>query len=178
MKFGQIVYNHNRKVNFEDGLCLLIFKATAVKQPLEIMKISHHKSVYSTYWCQICTIDVIIIIFPWVMPKGYQLACTNFSIVGDLGQRREGNVHIFGSILWYWITKIFLVYPSFCLLQLCLEELFLPDCYDVYYDHTIEAFCVSLLVKDVFFLLRVLQFSVAHNHLFSYLYTRCTEFSW
>ena len=53
MKFGQIVYNHNRKVKFEDGLCPLIFKATAVKKPLEIMKISHY-----TYWCQICTVDV------------------------------------------------------------------------------------------------------------------------
>ena len=44
MKIGQIVYNHNRKVKFEDGLCPLIFKATAVKKPLEIMKISHYKS--------------------------------------------------------------------------------------------------------------------------------------
>ena len=44
MKFGQIVYNHNRKVKFEDGLCPLIFKATAVKKPLEMMKISHYKS--------------------------------------------------------------------------------------------------------------------------------------
>ena len=32
IKFGQIVYNHNRKVKFEDGLCPLIFKATAVKK--------------------------------------------------------------------------------------------------------------------------------------------------
>ena len=31
MKFGQIVYNHNQKVKFKDGLCPLIFKATAVK---------------------------------------------------------------------------------------------------------------------------------------------------
>ena len=44
MKFGQIVYNHNRKVKFEDGLCPLIVKATAVKKPLEMMKISHYKS--------------------------------------------------------------------------------------------------------------------------------------
>ena len=44
MKFGQIVYNHNPKVKFEDGLCPLIFKATTVKKPLEIMKISHYKS--------------------------------------------------------------------------------------------------------------------------------------
>ena len=44
MEFGQIVYNQNRKVKFEDGLCPLIFKATAVKKPLEIMKISHFKS--------------------------------------------------------------------------------------------------------------------------------------
>ena len=44
MKIGQIVYNHNRKVKFEAGLCPLIFKATAVKKPLEIMKISHYKS--------------------------------------------------------------------------------------------------------------------------------------
>ena len=44
MKFGQIVYNHNRKVKFEDGLCPLIFKATAVKKPLEMRKISHYKS--------------------------------------------------------------------------------------------------------------------------------------
>ena len=44
MKFGQIVYNLNRKVKFEDGLCPLIFKATAVKKPLEMMKISHYKS--------------------------------------------------------------------------------------------------------------------------------------
>ena len=46
MKFGQIVYNHNRKVKFEDGLCPLIFKATAVKKPLEMMKISHYKSYF------------------------------------------------------------------------------------------------------------------------------------
>ena len=39
MKFGQIVYNHNRKVKLEDGLCPLIFKATAVKKPLEMMTI-------------------------------------------------------------------------------------------------------------------------------------------
>ena len=39
MKFG-----HNRKVKFEDGLCPLIFKATAVKKPLEIMKISLYTS--------------------------------------------------------------------------------------------------------------------------------------
>ena len=44
MKFGQIMYNHNRKVKFEDGICPLIFKATAVKKPLEIMKISHYTS--------------------------------------------------------------------------------------------------------------------------------------
>ena len=44
MKFGQIVYNHNQKVKFEDGLCPLIFKATTVKKPLEMMKISHYKS--------------------------------------------------------------------------------------------------------------------------------------
>ena len=44
MKFGQIVYNHNRKVKFEDGLCPLIVKATAVKKPLEMRKISHYKS--------------------------------------------------------------------------------------------------------------------------------------
>ena len=57
---------------------------------------------------------IIIIIFLWLMPSGYQLTCTNFSTVGDLGQRREGNVSPFGSILWCWVTKIFLVYPSFC----------------------------------------------------------------
>ena len=44
IKFGQIVYTHNRKVKFEDGLCPLIFKATAVKKPLEMRKISHYKS--------------------------------------------------------------------------------------------------------------------------------------
>ena len=44
IKFGQIVYNDNRKVKFEDGLYPLIFKATAVKKPLEMMKISHYKS--------------------------------------------------------------------------------------------------------------------------------------
>ena len=44
MKFGQIVYNHNPKVKFEDGLCPLIFKATAVIKPLEIMKIRNYKS--------------------------------------------------------------------------------------------------------------------------------------
>ena len=44
MKFGQIVYNHDRKVKFEDGLCPLIFKAIAVKKLLEIMKIGHYKS--------------------------------------------------------------------------------------------------------------------------------------
>ena len=44
MKIGQIVYNHNPKVKFEDGLCSLIFKTTAVKKPLEIMKISHYTS--------------------------------------------------------------------------------------------------------------------------------------
>ena len=45
IKFGQIVYNHNRKVKFENGLCPLIFKATAVKktvrneenQPLQVI---------------------------------------------------------------------------------------------------------------------------------------------
>ena len=64
----------------------------------------------------------IIIIFP-PYAVGYQLTCTNFSTVGDLGRRREGNASPFGSILWCWITKIFLVYPSFCLHQLFLEEL-------------------------------------------------------
>ena len=45
MKFGQIVYNHNRKVKFENVLCPLIFKPTAVKKKLlEMMKISHYKS--------------------------------------------------------------------------------------------------------------------------------------
>ena len=44
MKFGQIVYNHNRKDKFEDGLCPLIFKATTVKKTFEMMKISHYKS--------------------------------------------------------------------------------------------------------------------------------------
>ena len=44
MKFGQIVYNHNRKAKFEDGLWPLIFKATDIKKPLEMMKISHYKS--------------------------------------------------------------------------------------------------------------------------------------
>ena len=44
MKFGHIVYNHNQKVKFEDGLCQLILKATAIKKkPWEIMKISHYK---------------------------------------------------------------------------------------------------------------------------------------
>ena len=46
MKFGQIVYNHNQKVKFEDGLCQLILKATAIKktvrnnenQPLQVWK--------------------------------------------------------------------------------------------------------------------------------------------
>ena len=46
MKFGQIVYNHNRKVKFEDGLCPLIFKVTAIKKPLEMMKISHYQSYF------------------------------------------------------------------------------------------------------------------------------------
>ena len=44
MKFGQIVYNHNRKVKVKDGLCPLIFEAIAIKKPLEIMKIIHYKS--------------------------------------------------------------------------------------------------------------------------------------
>ena len=35
MKFGQIVYNHNRKVKFEDRLHPLIFKAIGVKNRLK-----------------------------------------------------------------------------------------------------------------------------------------------
>ena len=42
MKFGQIVYSHNRKVEFEDGLCPLIYKATTVKKTV-MNNISHYK---------------------------------------------------------------------------------------------------------------------------------------
>ena len=44
MKFNQIVYNHNQKVKFKDGLCPLIFKTTAVKKTFKMMKIIHNKS--------------------------------------------------------------------------------------------------------------------------------------
>ena len=45
-KLGQIVYNYKRKDKFEDGLCPLIVLATTIKKPLEIMEMSHNKSVF------------------------------------------------------------------------------------------------------------------------------------
>ena len=49
MKFGQIVYNHNRKVKFEGGLCPLIFKATAVKKTVRNDENQPLQENFSTY---------------------------------------------------------------------------------------------------------------------------------
>ena len=60
MKFDQIVYNRNQKVKSEDGLSPLIFKAAAVKKTVKNDENQPFLELFSTYWCQICTVDVTI----------------------------------------------------------------------------------------------------------------------
>ena len=49
MKFGQILYYHNGKVKFEDGLCPLIFKTTAVNDTVRNYENQPLQECFSAY---------------------------------------------------------------------------------------------------------------------------------